>query len=45
MANAMQQANPDLVESLRRQFGGDGQGGGADPSGGNQGQQPPPGNG
>ncbi|KAL3119654.1 hypothetical protein niasHT_006740 [Heterodera trifolii] len=45
LARSMQESNPDLVEQLRRQFGGeDGNDGGAG-AGGNQNnnQQPPPG--
>uniref|UniRef100_A0A914GW27 SGTA homodimerisation domain-containing protein n=1 Tax=Globodera rostochiensis TaxID=31243 RepID=A0A914GW27_GLORO len=47
IAQTMEQANPELVDVLRRQFGGGGGGGTDGPPGGNQnnGQQPPPGSG
>jgi hypothetical protein len=44
MASAMQNANPELVEMLRRQFGG-GADGNNENEENNQGQQPPPGSG
>jgi hypothetical protein len=47
MAQMMQQANPELVEMFRRQFGGNERGndGEGQDGNGNQGQQPPPGSG